>query len=714
MRERSVTLLVCVFFSIPIAGAQTLEWMNPTPRGTTVTDLIFFDAAHMLLSCADGTMLESTDAGSRWRERTFSGDDAILSMYKMETGVLVAATRAGYLLRSLDGGKSWTAVHEPEPDGSQYGEDNRIVMYDDDNGFAILGSNILILTQNGGISWNRLITTAISEYYPILGFAPQDARRWWMFHNGVVMRTTNTGSSWHEVQSQMQSSLVYSFKFLDGFHGLCGAYDGIYRSSDGGDSWQRAESEGDEPIGGFAFKPGLDGAVYGIGYDQSVVQRSMSGGAHWERIMEPDAFDSQPGAYKIVMYDQQTGAVIGPGGRVYRTDNGGNTWELLHGAGVVRDIIQLQPGLPLTAYTPDFSFTFDPATMQITRTEFPLGFSPDLLSLHKSRAGYMLKQHSPYTYGVYYTSDGGATLEYRSELPVYSHSNIPAMLHTMSVESLVVGYKYGTAYRSSDGGRSFDSLAIDPFAQWWIGSAHEAQRFDDQTHVFTSDMGFSLTEDGGESWHFIRKPHVQTGYEDASFIAPGEGYCLIEGRLYRVWNFFLEWEWTHHSGLFEKIHFFDMQHGAAITSEGGLVMSRDSGSTWRETGITAPEDCGWLWPSHKECWFYGKEGRLQRASGFLPLSAHGARTVRGFTLETPYPNPARAHSKVTFTITAERPSPQNVRLVVQDALGREIQQLTDGEIHGTQRVHYTPKSPGLYHIRMHTASGILTQKLVVR
>lgn len=95
-----------------------------------------------------------------------------------------------------------------------------------------------------------------------------------------------------------------------------------------------------------------------------------------------------------------------------------------------------------------------------------------------------------------------------------------------------------------------------------------------------------------------------------------------------------------------------------------------------------------------------------------PTSGENAAAPRAFVLETPFPNPFREETTLTFSL----PAPADVRLDVFDALGRQVATVVDERrAGGTHEVTFRAGSlpPGLYIARLSADGQTATRRLVL-
>jgi hypothetical protein len=279
----------------PFAG---LPWRAVGPRfqGGRVEAIAVDprDVATMYVGAGAGNLWKTENAGTTWRplmerEAGFSIGDVTLApsdpdVVWVGTGEVLMA-RSSYpgfgVYRSSDGGASWE--HKGLADSHHIA---RVVVHPDDPDTAWVAS--------------------IGHL-----FSPNDERG--------VFRTTDGGSSWVKVlfhdehtgaidliSDPRDPDILYAAMWEHSRrawgHNAAGSGSGIYRSRDGGDSWERLANgfPSDQYVGriGLAIAPSAPDTVYALVDNHAPV--------------EPDADGRRP-----------------PRGQVYRSDDAGESWRLV-------------------------------------------------------------------------------------------------------------------------------------------------------------------------------------------------------------------------------------------------------------------------------------------------------------------------------------------------------------------------------------------------
>ena len=234
---------------------------------------------------------KSTDGGRIWRLASRGLSDLqVQEVAFAADGTAFARTTRHGLFKSTDGGDHWTALEEPQTDrptsrhartlaiSPDYAADGTLFLSLDE-----MDRYVVLKSTNGGQSWEEVLnrTARLLAISPPLpppqswgGKRGGDRTVYAVLSGAGLMRSTDGGETWQAANSGLVyedtalSDLVLSPSFAEDktLYALFGG-EGIprlYRSTDGGDNWKVFEE--DIPISAFALLPDGDlllGTVYG-------------------------------------------------------------------------------------------------------------------------------------------------------------------------------------------------------------------------------------------------------------------------------------------------------------------------------------------------------------------------------------------------------------------------------------------------------------------
>jgi photosystem II stability/assembly factor-like uncharacterized protein len=270
--------------------------------------------------------------------------------------------------------------------------------------------------------------------------------------------------------------------------------DGVYRSTDGGRTWTHCGLADTRHIARIRVHPNNPDLVYvgALGHafgpnGERGVFRSIDGGRHWERVLFVDELS---GVIDLAMdplnprilyaatyqtrrtpYSLEAG---GPGSRLFKTQDGGDTWTEVTG----------NPGIP-----------------EGVKGRMGVAVAP------KSGRVYLSLEMAGAAGGMYRTDDGGTTWRQLTDNPelrqrpwYFSH----IFADPVDADTLyVLNFE---AWRSIDGGRTYEKLPAGhvDHHDLWI-DPHNPRRL-----INGHDGGAAVSYDGGATWsNLMNQPTAQ-------------------------------------------------------------------------------------------------------------------------------------------------------------------------------------------------------------
>ena len=321
-------------------------------------------------------------------------------------------------------------------------------------------------------------------------------------NNGGVWKTNDAGRTWKPIFDGQPTQSIGAIAvapsnakviYVGSGEGLqrpdLSVGDGIYKSTDGGETWRHVGLADGQQIPVVRVDPRdperVYAAVLGHPYgpnEQRGVFRSTDGGGHWEKVLYRDA---DTGAVDLAldprdartMYADLWAARQAPweigasfqaaGSGLYKSTDGGSTWR------------QLTQGLP---------------TIEQGLGRIGIAVAPSAPGRLYAQVDADV-QHG----GLYRSDDAGASWRrVNAETRIWGRGGDFAEVEVDPADPEVVYVCNTSTYRSTDGGRRFTAIkgapGGDDYHRLWIDPTNP------RILLLGSDQGATLSVNGGETW----------------------------------------------------------------------------------------------------------------------------------------------------------------------------------------------------------------------
>jgi photosystem II stability/assembly factor-like uncharacterized protein len=367
---------------------------------------------------------------------------------------------------------------------------------------------------------------------------------------------------------------------------------GLFRSPDGGDSWESIGLENSGSIGRIRVDPtdpqrifvAASGHIWEPGPDRGVY-RTTDGGETWERVLFVDEATGcvdliqrpdQPDVLLAAMWERMRQPEVydygGPGCAVWRTDDGGDNWSLVQGGLPSPSGDGGRIGLSLCATQPEV-----------------------MHAIYADRIGYFD--------GLYRSTDGGTTWSRTADGAlnnVYSSygwwfGNVRT--HPIDANMIyVLGLEF---YRSTNGGASYQNVGTEMHVD------HHGLGFGPGLNPVLfegNDGGIYRSTSAGNIWTFLPDQPITQVYRlaladplpDAIFIGTQDNgtYRTLAGGLD---------DWQHifgGDGFQPLVHPLFGNRVWAQYQYGRLSYSSNGGGSWQTatSGVSSADRVGWNMP----------------------------------------------------------------------------------------------------------------------
>jgi len=313
---------------------------NPVYTGSASSVVFLSDA--VAVGIVDGVFVRSSNGGANWTPGVSANGRQNLTAVSQD--IVLAWGRTGIfpdyddrVLRSTDGGQTWTDLGEIMPEGvytfTVAGEQT-VVASD------LLGS--MFHSSNAGLNWTLSFASPGPQVGYLSSVEPVFANSltgYFGYGAGFIIKTTDGGASWSQISNGSGMSLNDTDRFPNG-NLIAVGDNGIILSSDGTSPWIISESFSQNHIKAVHI---LDQSNVVTVDESGQVYLSSDGGATWtatvERPMDLSTVED------VHFTSITNGWVTGQGynsGALYRTTNGGVSWapvpDIL-GAYIAMDVV---------------------------------------------------------------------------------------------------------------------------------------------------------------------------------------------------------------------------------------------------------------------------------------------------------------------------------------------------------------------------------------
>jgi len=216
-----------------------------------------------------GILLKTVDGGVSWTT-LYNGDAKFWDVLFLNTNTGFLCGNSCYLAKTTNAGINWVQ----SPVGSSTGEFYQFAFPDSLTGYVVGSSNKIYKTVNGGNNWLPQVANASSYFRDVhfinafTGIA--------VGSSGVIVKTTNGGINWVNKTSSV-TSYLYSVQFLGNGTGWVAGWDStLLRSTDYGETRNKITGlPGNYQLTNINFRNTSTGWL--CGYD-GVILKTTNGG----------------------------------------------------------------------------------------------------------------------------------------------------------------------------------------------------------------------------------------------------------------------------------------------------------------------------------------------------------------------------------------------------------------------------------------------------
>ncbi len=544
------------------------------------------------------------------------------------------AGEAGTLLKTDNGGVSW------QPIDLGMGSDPFYDIYfrDSLNGFVIGNTDSEsdnFRTTDGGATWTRFDLPAGS--WREMKFV--SATTGFVGANGAMCRTLDGGASWQTRSAVPNAPIVYGMDFSDANTGIVCGYlietnqGGIFKTADGGVTWSHK------------FEGFINDAVWldanvVLACGDTSIYRSTNAGETWNLF----AAGIDTGLLELIKVSPTTVLGVSLKGDIWRSANAGLSWNMVYDglgdlpvswnigfADPLNGWVVGQGGLMLR--TNDGGLTWTQATNGFSTQWYQIKMANSLVGYIAGQNGYILR-----------TKDGGVRWEVQKvEVTgqIFGRDESLSAVSVIDANTVVVAGPGGTVFKTLDGGDTWVNIGYPKLPDaYWIEDVKFLNALEGWVVGLDQDLGHFRsvyhTVDGGLTW--VLALEQNSYFFSVDFVDTQRGWIASIGALYfRTVDGGVNW--TPHvlpprfvSPGVSEIRFANANVGWVVGWDGLVGKSVDGGLnfTYQDLGRNDVHMFGLSIVSTSEVWISG------RTASFQPVMY---RTLNGGTTWTQVQGP---------------------------------------------------------------------------
>lgn len=543
----------------------------------------------------DGGIYKSTDGGGTWARKVSGINDKetwSITMDPNDNRVLWAGTNAGEIYKTADAAETWTKKKDISGDITNPTSNTiycvEIDPFDSDRILAGSRHGYLFRSEDGGGTWETLYKDKGLMAEGVISDITYDPK-----NQGVVYLTTGFFDVWDYIGN------------------------GIYKSTDGGKTWQKLENglQGKSQFGDLVIDPADSNVLYAAngmednpgmgvtGEAQSHLYRSEDAGESWELIDIGSQTQIHHTLTAVAVHPENSDKLyVMAGSEVFFTSTDrGNTWTVHKGTGIIGigTLAEYDPIDSAVMYATSYAAGIFKSTdggetwNDLNGKEIAFAYV-DSLKADPSEPGTLYSQS--FENGFHYTQDYGDTWQRGHHTSNQFATAFAFVEKPKTGPNLYIIPRMSGLIKKAEGpDKEWAATMLPPIngneVQLSMIVADDADG--DLLYAGTRNVGIIRTRDAGESWETMNNGLPQRLDVRSLVIDPGDenrmyaGSVTDKGRIWISADSGETWELLNSEMTFTTIHAMaadpsDENIVYAAPWGASLFKSSDAGETWTE------------------------------------------------------------------------------------------------------------------------------------
>jgi photosystem II stability/assembly factor-like uncharacterized protein len=557
-----------------VAGNTGWYWSNPLPQGNSLT-LADTIAGRAYVAGEAGTLMRSDNGGATWtgiRSGLPAGNSDLQNVRAVTPDVVVFASSCG-LRRTDDGGVTVRRLPWGSDDVTCPATISSLSFPNGSVGYLLLSNGDVVQTLDGGDSWRKQTAAPGSQ---ATGGGAAVADIWFptatsgvLSVGGQIYYSSDSGSSWTPAQAVNGSGMAH-FEFISPTVGFAvGSRTSLYKTTDGGVSWAPVAGDGTvegNVVGSLSCTDAT--TCLAATADGVNLLRTTDGGTSWTTIKA----STRP-VFAVGFTTATHAIAVGAQSVIVKTDDAGSNWSAINseaagsftkshvdnGSSAV-----LFGGGTSLARTTDAGASWKPITTLASGTIVDAAFPT-------ATRGYVLDSQN----SLRRSDDGGIAWKVLD-----LQGAKPRALYAPSEKTLLLVGGKGVR-RSQDAGLSFNAVGKSKFRKRKFGAVDRAG----SAVMVYGETSLAVSKNDGRDWKLIALPKkVKTVYL-ADFADAKTGWIVdSNAELWQTSNAGKKWvrNETNGMGPMTSMALTDTRHGMLADGSGSIFVTTDAGRTWSQ------------------------------------------------------------------------------------------------------------------------------------
>jgi ELWxxDGT repeat protein len=452
---------------------------------------------------------------------------------------------------------------------------NDIAYNSQGNLFAVCEDGVIMRSTNDGSSWTRVYSGTDVALYKI-AFRGNSG---FILGGGSLLKSDDNGATWFRLFLPDDTYVGASF-FVNANTGfVADIYGALLRTDDGGRTWRTIAHPFDVAPTAMWFWDANTGIMCNY---WGQVMKTTDGGVNWDEV--DTGLLGPPVEFRDIGFFDATHGILVSATNVFKSDDGGDSWYLV--SGVLGDYFTgLEFAGANTAYvyggynnsevliTTNKGLDWTPVTSDpLTRvTGVAFKSSSNLVAITGNNSSNPLAIEPGNA--ILTAPAGTASWQVKADLRAQD-------FHTISFPTTSVGYVFGEfyGYKSTDGGNSWKQLNLNTVVTgaWFTN---------DQTGYIADGYNIYKTTNGGNSFAPVYSVDIN-GTANLRKLVAASSTTLIAyssfGVLYRTSNSGTSWSVVYDEPLNQlmEVTFATASVGYAVDLLGKVLKTTNGGATW--------------------------------------------------------------------------------------------------------------------------------------